>query len=496
MKFSGIVKTVVFLVVFAKGITAQEDVCKPKFAHLALGSFYSHVGTAECPTAETPACVGLARATVVFETSGECPNSVVKLVDSKGGQPKSLATERKHFKFKDEVLELEYESYVHTVALKDVPIDVAHTFTVIGASDNEAETSGAAQNFSIPKPLPDDTITEVVLLGRFDGGAQSKDILFHAKSQPASATLILGGINPLSETLRPSESALSHRPVLYASGSEDEPTNYAFSKRRFPSAHDGHYFSANIGKGHFVVFSLRHYLTASEDTRKTMLEWLKKDLAEADVATVRATRPWIILVSGDPFYCSGDAIPCQRPSESFNDVEQVLSQHGVDIVLAGGVPHYERTVSVFEGHVAPFDVVPGHETDDTIDQIANPTAPIYVVVGNSGIEDIKEPTTPPLDDYSIFAEAEPGYAVLSLESTTHLKVSFRNVKNEEKDAFYLLKGVQGESTEKSWQKSLFLFVLFLLIVIAIAGAFAFWYFRRRDLLRKKEYFLYLSLIHI
>lgn len=73
-------------------------------------------------------------------------------------------------------------------------------------------------------------------------------------------------------------------------------------------------------------------------------KWLSEDLA----AVNRAKTPWIIAMWHTPWYTSNAHHPMSEGTNMREAMEDLLEQHGVDIVFNGHVHAYERTKPVFK----------------------------------------------------------------------------------------------------------------------------------------------------
>lgn len=99
------------------------------------------------------------------------------------------------------------------------------------------------------------------------------------------------------------------------------------------------YYSYDIAGAHIVM--LGSYADSSRSSAQAA--WLEADLAGVD----RAVTPWVVVSMHAPFYSSnyahlGEAEPMRHA------LERVLYRHGVDVVFAGHVHAYERSVPVYD----------------------------------------------------------------------------------------------------------------------------------------------------
>ncbi|MQL71316.1 hypothetical protein Taro_003613 [Colocasia esculenta] len=116
------------------------------------------------------------------------------------------------------------------------------------------------------------------------------------------------------------------------------------------------YYSFDAGGIHFIM------LGAYVDYNRTGAQyaWLKKDLCQVD----RQSTPWLVASWHPPWYNSYSShyqeFECMR-----QEMEELLYQHGVDIVFSGHVHAYERMNRVY---------------NYTLD----PCGPVYITVGDGG----------------------------------------------------------------------------------------------------------------
>ena len=95
------------------------------------------------------------------------------------------------------------------------------------------------------------------------------------------------------------------------------------------------YYSYDYGAAHFVAYSSEHPLGAGSE----QFAFLAHDLAAAATPTARAARPWIIMYTHHPMYCSDLATwgsRCVTEANAFRaDLAALMETHGVDIHMSG-----------------------------------------------------------------------------------------------------------------------------------------------------------------
>ncbi|KAF7731024.1 hypothetical protein EC973_001070 [Apophysomyces ossiformis] len=156
-------------------------------------------------------------------------------------------------------------------------------------------------------------------------------------------------------------------PYLGAPGNHEMAYNFSHYKNRFnivpyeeSNFADSMTYSFNYKSLHLISFSTEIYFEGSDDEIRTAINWLEADLQEA--VKNRHLRPWIILSTHRPVYCSSDNEDCSWRSELIRDgvqsndtnsrwggLEDLLLKYKVDIYLSGHVHNYERTYPVAKG---------------------------------------------------------------------------------------------------------------------------------------------------
>ena len=157
------------------------------------------------------------------------------------------------------------------------------------------------------------------------------------------------------------------------------------------------YYSYDIAGAHVVM--LGSY--TDHDAHSEQAAWLAADLAAVD----RARTPWVLVTMHAPFYSSnlahlGEGEPMRA------SMERLLNQHGVDVVFAGHVHAYERSLRVVDGQL-----------DDC--------GPVYINIGDGGNRE--GPDTRWLDRprWSAWREPSFGHGALDLLNATHAVWTWR-----------------------------------------------------------------------
>ncbi|KAI8343515.1 Metallo-dependent phosphatase-like protein [Chlamydoabsidia padenii] len=153
-------------------------------------------------------------------------------------------------------------------------------------------------------------------------------------------------------------------PYLGVTGNHEGAYNFSHYKNRFnivpyqeSNSPDALMYSFNYKSLHLISFSTEIYLEqGSDDQIHCALNWLEHDLQLANEQ--RHIRPWIILVTHHPMYCSSNSQDCTTDADLIREgpvdedgkqwggLEAVLLKHKVDLYLAGHVHNYERTYPI------------------------------------------------------------------------------------------------------------------------------------------------------
>lgn len=104
-------------------------------------------------------------------------------------------------------------------------------------------------------------------------------------------------------------------------------------------------YSINYKSLHLVSFSTEVYFDGTDDMIQTAINWLDADLTEANKH--REERPWIVLITHHPVYCSApNSADCTTKAQVLRDgkvnnatgerwggLEPVLLKHKVDLYV-------------------------------------------------------------------------------------------------------------------------------------------------------------------
>ncbi|KAI9482514.1 Metallo-dependent phosphatase-like protein [Zychaea mexicana] len=244
----------------------------------------------------------------------------------------------------------------------------------------------------------------------------------------------------------------SQVPYLGVPGNHEGAYNYSHYKNRFKNVpfEDSNFdnslmYSFNYKSLHLVSFSTEVYFDGTDEMIQTSINWLEEDLAEANKH--RKQRPWIILITHHPVYCSApnsedcasnaarirDGPVNSVTQEHWGGLEPVLLKHDVDLYLTGHVHNYERTLPVAKGNIA------GNGS------FHNAASYVEVINGNAGPPEatVIFNTTGPYADWSAVRYDSYGYSTVKITPSsltfTHHQVRLDGSLGNVVDTFTLTK---------------------------------------------------------
>lgn len=183
-----------------------------------------------------------------------------------------------------------------------------------------------------------------------------------------------------------------------------------------------YFYSFDMGPAHFIMMNTEVYFYYSNITQLTQMNWLLDDLDKANQN--RELRPWLIVLSHHPLYCSvnwripllknnGDCGVAALTMQSA--LEEVFYQNGVDIYFQAHVHNYERETAIYKNQSIPSQV------SDSLNMHVGPQAPIYITNGNAGNNHgHNDPTSPTPQDWAQYWSNDYGYGRLIIYNNTHL----------------------------------------------------------------------------
>jgi hypothetical protein len=106
-------------------------------------------------------------------------------------------------------------------------------------------------------------------------------------------------------------------------------------------------------------------------------------------------------------------------------IEDIIVQNKVDIVFQAHLHNYERLTPILYNKTMS-------SSEDTLNYYKNPSAPVYLVVGNAGnYEGTNDPISMHPQDYSVYRTTEFGYGIFKVFNATHLHWSLYGSKHGE-----------------------------------------------------------------
>ncbi|XP_074656864.1 acid phosphatase type 7-like [Tubulanus polymorphus] len=149
----------------------------------------------------------------------------------------------------------------------------------------------------------------------------------------------------------------SQIPFLTCPGEKDMRNKFnhykqIFSQHGVPYGSDQYWYSFDTDYAHFISLTTEMYfmdgkdMILAEQLAKSQYDWLEKDLKKVNKAyEYDGQRPWVIVFSHRPIYCSGDRT-CIKESETLHIITDLFHEYSVDLVITAQDNFYERTFPV------------------------------------------------------------------------------------------------------------------------------------------------------
>lgn len=254
-------------------------------------------------------------------------------------------------------------------------------------------------------------------IGNFDAVIHLGDIAYNLDSDfGRGGDFFLRMIQPVA----------ARYPYLTIPGNHEHSQNMTHYRQRFKMPDNeanegtGYFYSWDQGPAHFILFNTEVILSSShQDSNMTQWNWLLEDLAKA--ASNRQERPWLIMGTHHPLYCSLDFLDdelkpdCSKEAYKFQALlEDLMLEYKVDLFFQAHVHNYERTAPVYRN----VTVISEYDTDH---MHINPRAPVYITNGNAGNREGHNDVlsrTPQL--WSMCRSEVYGYGRLKVFNKTHL----------------------------------------------------------------------------
>ncbi|EDV44663.1 uncharacterized protein Dana_GF20208, isoform A [Drosophila ananassae] len=253
------------------------------------------------------------------------------------------------------------------------------------------------------------------------------------------------------EFMRQIESVAAYLPYMVVPGNHEEKFNFSNYRARFsmPGGTENMFYSFDLGPVHFIGISTEVYYFLNYGVKSLVFqyEWLRQDLAKANLPENRRERPWIVLYGHRPMYCSNENDNDCTHSETLTRVgwpfvhmfglEPLLYEFGVDVAIWAHEHSYERLWPIYD-----YKVLNGTLTDSPYE---DPGAPVHLVTGSAGCKEGREPFKGKIPDWSAFHSQDYGYTRLRAHNRTHLH--FEQVSDDQNgaiiDDFWLVKSKHG-----------------------------------------------------
>eukprot|EP01016_Furgasonia_blochmanni_P043142 TRINITY_DN5814_c0_g1_i6.p1 TRINITY_DN5814_c0_g1~~TRINITY_DN5814_c0_g1_i6.p1 ORF type:complete len:394 (+),score=13.93 TRINITY_DN5814_c0_g1_i6:591-1772(+) len=240
----------------------------------------------------------------------------------------------------------------------------------------------------------------------------------------------------------------SRVPYIITPGNHEDYDNYSslVARMRTPlwEKTQSHYFSYNMGNAHFVMINLDLYLD-NKELQGNFEKWVKNDLEEANKESERKLRPWVIVVSHRPIFCSDDASDCEKNQDRFGWLSRMLQDNKVDLFLTAHMHNYERMLPVHANKTQKFE---RREGDDHYRYIINPTATVHVIEGDAGTDETDSTKNYFKREWSVVKDFTEGYGLVTIYNSTHLRYErFQSDSDTLFDYFYILKNASFQISE-------------------------------------------------
>ncbi|CAD8202530.1 unnamed protein product [Paramecium octaurelia] len=226
----------------------------------------------------------------------------------------------------------------------------------------------------------------------------------------------------------------SHFPFMLTLGNHDSGHNdeFVYIRKSFATPRISEYdnaikyndfYSFQVGHAYFVQF--HPYKIAYGNDDKTYFNYTLFQM-EQELSRIRQheNTSWLIVYNHYPFYCSNpDDGFCEDHYKKMQLFEDLFIKYHVDLCLAGHQHTYERDEPLAYNKVAQFDKYENNT-------YTNPKAPIYIVEGAAGNDEIMPEDIYPPKFYTKFQAAGDGIGILEVKNKTHLYFEHRMSAND------------------------------------------------------------------
>ncbi|KAL2892950.1 Purple acid phosphatase 25 [Bienertia sinuspersici] len=431
------------------------------FCHAAKTSGYTRStnASADMPAEAFPAPPGFNAPEQVHITQGDCGGRgvIISWVTPYKNDYASIvrywkACDPKHvFKARSRVYTYSYYNYtsgfIHHATIHKLEHDTKYIYE-LGHGDSIRQFSFTTP----PKPGPNVPYTFGIMGDLGQTYASNSTLGHYMANKKGQAVLFVGDLSyadnwPLHDQRkwdtwgRFTENSAAYQAWIWTAGNHEldvapeinEYVPFKAYKHRYhvPYKSSGStsplWYSIKRGPAHIIVLS-----SYSAFTKYTaQYNWLEAELKKVN----RHETPWLIVMMHAPLYNSDNYHYME--GESMRVIfEPWFVQHKVDLVLAGHVHAYERSVSPRLNYTIVCSIscakllsyrqterisnIQYNITNGQCTPIKDQNAPVYLTVGDGGnIEGLANNFIEPQPSYSAYREASFGHAVLEIKNQTH-----------------------------------------------------------------------------
>jgi len=418
-------------------IKVKTNPCQPTQVHIALSDAYTDAATPESSSIK-----------VVFHTEELCKNANIVLHDPAGDKVISYTSVEQ---FNATYKKGDYSTVVYVFDLPNLKVNEIYNYTCFGG-----EKSDQVGPFSVhvPNPKPENKTTTVVMIGDWDTSELGQltfnkltEVLEKNKTE-ISALVHMGDFaydlesqagkrgDKFMEAIQP---IAANIPYMVFAGNHETNFNFSNMNMRFKMPNfnntQNHLYSFNLGNIHFVVYDVE-LLEVQPELLNITVAWLAEDLKQANAN--RAERPWIVVTTHRPLYCSKKHEDCMTSATRYPTIEDVIYDNKVDLFISGHVHYYERMFPIRRYGLADYEKVPG---DVNNNYIKNAKAPVYILQGIAGHDDYpnhKKAAKP--KEFAAYIDTTYSINTIKAFNSTHMLVE--NIHSETgfvSDFMYLIK---------------------------------------------------------
>ncbi|KAI7884965.1 Metallo-dependent phosphatase [Lichtheimia hyalospora FSU 10163] len=319
---------------------------------------------------------------------------------------------------------LQRELYMHMIKTKNLKAATVYTYQVGATTSNgtqwgpelEFHTGSKEDEFSFLS-IGDMGVTNAVSMPHLVDFAKTHKYDFVTLSGDQAYDMAdFDGIKG-DQYMNMVQELFARVPYMGVPGNHERAYNFSHYINRYATLphKESHFanplmYSFDYKSLHLISFSTEIYFYGTNEEVQTAINWLEADLVQANKH--RHQRPWIVLITHHPLYCSVVSEDCTSKAQLIRDgfnntgfgaLEPLLLKYNVDVVIAGHVHNYERTLPVAKGQV-------------TCQSYHQPNSYVQVIVGNAGQPEGAESfnTTGPWADWSAKRYGGNGFSTVKV----------------------------------------------------------------------------------